>query len=304
MRLVVSRLLDTIPVLLGVLVIAFVLVRLTGDPTLLMLPPDATPEQIEAFRQRMGFDRPLAVQFLDFVLQVLRGDLGDSLRFHQPVSRLIIERLPATLELAAGGVIFAVVVGVPLGVWAAVSRNRILNALVSGFAYLGQATPPFWLGLVMMLYFAAILQWLPSGGRGTFAQLIMPVVTVGMFLVAMIARLTRAGMLETMRRDYIRTARAKGLAERAVIYRHALKNALIPVVTVTGVQFGALLGGAVVTETIFAWPGVGRLLIQAIYNRDFPLVQGVLLVVAAGFVLVNMLVDLTYRLLDPRIRLD
>ncbi len=301
-RFLLKRLIDSVPVLIGVAVIAFSLVHLSGDPVLLMLPADTSPEQIEQFRRQMGYDRPILEQFVDFTVHLLSFDLGNSIRYQEPVTRLILERFWATLKLAFASLLIALVLGIPGGVLSAIHRGTVKDHFVSLIVFFGQAVPPFWLGLMMILVFAVHLKLLPSSGMGTFKQLIMPAVTVGLYFTAAVARLTRSGILEIMGSDYIRTARAKGLAERIVIYKHALRNCLIPVVTMTGLQFGALLGGAVVTETIFAWPGIGRLMIQALYNRDYPLVQGTMLFFAVIFIAMNILVDIIYCLIDPRIR--
>jgi peptide/nickel transport system permease protein len=298
----IKRLIDSIPVLIGVAIIAFFLVHLSGDPVLLMLPADTPPEQIEQFRHQMGYDRPILKQFVDFSVNLLTFNLGNSIRYQEPVVRLIWERFWATLKLAFVSLLIALILGIPGGIISAIHRGTIKDYAVSLIVFFGQAIPPFWLGLMMILVFAVNLRILPSSGMGTFKQLIMPALTVGLYFTASIARLTRSGILEIMGSDYIRTARAKGLSERIVIYKHALRNCLIPIVTMTGLQFGALLGGAVVTETIFAWPGIGRLMIQALYSRDYPLVQGTMLFFALIFIVVNFLTDMLYSLIDPRIR--
>ena len=298
----IKRVIDSIPVLIGVAVIAFLLVHLSGDPVLLMLPADTPPEQVEQFRHRMGYDRPVLQQFAEFSLNLLTFNLGTSIRYQEPVTRLILERFWATLKLALASLVVAVLLGIPGGIISAVHRGSTKDHFVSLFVFFGQAVPPFWLGLMMILVFAVGFKVLPSSGMGTWKHLIMPAATVGLYFVASIARLTRSGILDIMGSDYIRTARAKGLSEKVVIYKHALRNCLIPVVTMTGLQFGALLGGAVVTETIFAWPGIGRLMIQALYNRDYPLVQGTMIFFALIFLVVNILVDILYSWIDPRIR--
>jgi peptide/nickel transport system permease protein len=302
-RYIVKRILDAVPVFIGVAVIAFSLVHLSGDPVMLMLPPDASPEEIASFRHELGFDRPILVQFKDFVLRLARFEFGDSLRYQEPALDLILERFPATLLLAAASLFFAILIGIPAGILSATRRYKISDYLVSLFAMFGQSIPPFWLGLMLILVFAVTFRWLPSSGIGTFKQLIMPALTVGLYFTASIARLTRSGMLEILESDYIRTARSKGLNRRVVVYKHALRNCLIPVVTMIGLQFGVLLGGAVVTETIFAWPGIGRLMVQAIYNRDYPLAQATMLFFATVFIVINILTDLLYSVIDPKIRL-
>ncbi len=282
----------------------FFLVRLTGDPALLLLPPNTPPAQVEAFRELRGFNDPLPVQYWHFLTGALRGDLGESFRFREPALALVVQRLPATLQLAASSVLAALLVGVPLGVLSATYRDSRLDTLVRGVAFIAQSVPPFWLGLTLIVVFSVQLGVLPSSGRGSLSQLIMPTVTLTAFLAASIVRLTRGGMVRELQSDYVRTARAKGLVARRVLYKHALRNTLIPVVTLVGLQLGELLGGAVVTETIFAWPGVGRLVVEAVNNRDFPIVQAALLVIVCLFVLVNLFVDLLYGVLDPRVRYE
>jgi peptide/nickel transport system permease protein len=304
LKFLLGRTLLAIPTLLGASLVVFALVHLTGDPALLMLPPQTPPDQVEAFRERLGFSDPLAVQYWRFISGALRGDLGESFRFREPSLQLVVERLPATLELALYSVVLATLVGIPLGVVSAAAKGSWLDTLIRSLFFLGQGVPPFFLGLLLMVVFSVQLGMLPSSGRGTLEQLIMPVVTLAVFLVASVARLTRGGMIQILQSDFIRTARAKGLPPGRVLFKHAVRNTLIPVVTMIGLQLGHLLGGAVVTETIFAWPGVGRLVVGAIHNRDFPIVQAALLVIVTLFVLVNLLVDLTYGLLDPRIRYE
>jgi ABC-type dipeptide/oligopeptide/nickel transport system permease component len=299
----IRRLLQTIFVLLGVSVLSFGTLFLSGDPTMLMASESWNQEQISTFRHQMGFDRPWFVQYLDFLGKAVRGDFGVSLRQQQPTIKLIAERMPATLQLAGASMAIAICVGVPLGVGAATRRGSVWDNLLMLAGLLGQSLPVFWLGLLMILVFAVGLGWFPVAGTGGPQYLVLPVVTLGMFSTAYIARMTRSSMLEVLGRDYVRTARAKGLGRTNIVVGHALRNALIPLVTVIGLQFGALLGGAVITETIFAWPGVGRLTIQAIQSKDLPLVQACVLLLAVIFVVVNLVVDLLYAYLDPRIRL-
>jgi len=287
--------------LAGILVITFLLTRLSGDPTDLLLPPNATDEARAAFRAVNGLDQPLWVQFVKFARNAIIGDFGASLRFGQPAMDLVIERLPATAELAAATMAIALLIGIPAGVIAAVRRGSTADTSIRLVMLLGQAVPSFFLGVLAIIIFAVWLRWLPTGGRGSLAQLILPATTLAFNLVALIARVTRSCMLDVLKQDYVRTARAKGVWESKVVWLHALRNAFIPVLTVIGLQVGLLLGGVVVTETIFSWPGVGRLAIQAIYARDFPVVQAVVFVFAVIFVLVNLVVDLLYAALDPRI---
>ncbi len=303
-RYVFRRLLETIRVLLGGSLLVFLLVHLSGDPALLMLSPDAPPAEVAEFRRALGLDRPLHVQYARFLVGALTGDLGESLRFRQPALDVVLAALPATLELAAASLVLIVGIGIPLGVVSAAWRGAALDALVRGLVFTGQGMPPFWVGLMLIIVFAVELRLLPSSGRGSLSQLVLPAVTLALYFIAAIARLTRGGMVGALRSDYVRTARAKGLAPGAVLFRHALRNTLIPVVTTLGLQTGTLLGGTVVTETIFAWPGVGRLIVDSIYRRDYPVVQAAILVVLVVFVVVNLLVDLSYGLLDPRVRHD
>jgi peptide/nickel transport system permease protein len=299
---VAQRLVWSVFVLFGVATAVFVILHLSGDPTALMLPADARPEDAARLRQAFGFDRPLPIQYLDFLWGALRGDLGASLRFQQPALGLVLERVPMTLLLAVSGLTFAIVLALPIGILSAARRGTWIDSFGMTLALLGQSIPVFWLGLMLIMVFAVGLHWLPALGGGGPDHLVLPTISLGMFSAAATARLLRAGLIDVLEQEYVRTARAKGLGERSVLLGHAVRNALIPVVTMLGLQFGALLGGALVTETIFAWPGMGRLLIQAIYNRDYPLAQAAILWLALIFVVVNLLVDVLYAVLDPRIR--
>ncbi|MFY9705331.1 MAG: nickel ABC transporter permease [Desulfobacterales bacterium] len=296
-----KRLWHTVFVVVGISLISFFFIHLSGDPVMLMLPGDASDAQIEELREQMGFNDPLYVQYLHFAWQAVRGKFGNSLYYKVPAMELILERLPASLELAVAAMLFALVVAVPVGIVSAVRRGSLIDMCSMLGALFGLSMPHFWLGIMMILLFSVELGWLPTSGRGSLAQLVMPSIALGLSLTAMFARLTRSVMLEVLSLDYIRTARSKGLKEWIVISKHALKNALIPIVTVAGMQFGFLLGGTVIIETVFAWPGVGRLVIQAIFNRDYPLVQSIVLVLALIFVAVNFLVDMLYMYLDPQI---
>ncbi|MFZ0242389.1 MAG: nickel ABC transporter permease [Desulfobacterales bacterium] len=296
-----KRLWHTVFVVVGISVISFFFIHLSGDPVMLMLPGDASHAEIEALREQMGFNDPLYTQYLRFAWQAVRGKFGNSLYYKVPAMELILERLPASLELALAAMLVALVVAVPVGIVSAVRRGSLLDMASMLGALFGLSMPHFWLGIMMILLFSVELGWLPTSGRGSLAQLVMPSIALGLSLMAMFARLTRSVMLEVLSLDYIRTARSKGLKEWVVISKHAFKNALIPIVTVAGMQFGFLLGGTVIIETVFAWPGVGRLVIQAIFNRDYPLVQSIVLVLALIFVAVNFLVDMLYMYLDPQI---
>lgn len=301
LRFLLKRLWHTVFVVIGISAISFFFIHLSGDPVMLMLPGDASMQQIEQLRQKLGFNDPLYIQYARFVAGAVKGNFGESLYYHVPAMELILERLPASLELATAALVIAMVVAVPIGIVSAVYRGSLLDAGSMMAALFGLSMPHFWLGIMFIMIFSVHLGWLPTSGRGTIAQLIMPSVALGLGLMAMFARLTRSVMLEVLSLDYIRTARAKGIRESLVIGKHALKNALIPLVTVAGMQFGMLIGGTVIIETVFAWPGVGRLVVQAIFNRDYPLVQATVFILALIFVGANLLVDLLYVYLDPRI---
>ena len=297
-----SRLAQTALVVFLSLTAVFFLVRLGGDPVLLFLPMDIQAKDVDEFRQRLGFNDPLPVQYGRFVAAAARGDFGQSLRYRQDALRLVLERLPATLALAACALVLAFCVAIPIGVISATRRGSLLDYLGMGGAVLGQAIPGFWLGLLMIYVFSVRLAWLPTGGTGGLAHYAMPSVVLAAFYAARMARLTRSSVLETLGEDFVTTARAKGLAELVVIAKHALKNSAIPIVTLAGLETGQLLGGAVITETIFAWPGVGRLTVQALVNRDFPVVLAAVFVISLTYTLINLLVDVLYGWLDPRTR--
>jgi peptide/nickel transport system permease protein len=301
---VVRRLLFSLFVLWGALTIVFLAVRaVPGDPAQMMLGTDATAQEVTALREKLGLNRPLPVQYVTYLAQALLLDLGDSLRLNQPVVQAVGERLPATGRLALAAMLIAVLVSFPLGIAAAFRPGSFVDGLVSMVSLLGQSVPAFWLGIMFILIFARQLRLLPSGGDESWLHLILPATTVALPLVGVLTRLVRSGLLDVLYEDYIRTARAKGLPPRVVMSRHALRNMLIPVITVIGLQLGHLLGGAVITETVFAWPGVGLLLVDAITNRDYPLVQAAILMITTIFIAINFLVDLSYGALDPRIRL-
>ncbi|HXF82699.1 MAG TPA: nickel ABC transporter permease, partial [bacterium] len=308
-RFVFRRLLLAVPVFIGVTLVTFVLMYVVpGDPVTVMVEEkmaSTDPTAARLFREKWGLNDPLALQYLKFLWNATRGDLGLSYRSEQPVLESILERFPATATLAAAALAIAVLIGIPLGVLAALRQNTALDAAAISLATFGVSIPNFWLGLLLIYFIAVELRWLPPSGYGpAYPYLILPAVTLGTGLSAVIARLTRSSLLEVIRQDYIRTARAKGLAERRVILWHALRNAAIPIVTIIGVQSSGLLSGAVITERVFSWPGVGRLLIDAIGARDLPIVQGCVLFIATVFILLNLLVDLSYAWLDPRIRYE
>jgi len=297
---ILKRLFHSIFVLIGISVVVFVILHLTGDPAALLMPMDATPEQVAQFRKEMGFTDPLIVQYWRFFKGTLHGDFGLSFRHSQPALDLVLERMPATVQLTFAALVIALVIAIPVGIISAIRRNSILDHVGMTGALLGQSTPVFWLGIMLILIFSVTLQWFPSSGRGGIQNLVLPAVTLGMYSMARTARMMRSSMLEVLGQEYMKTAKAKGLRPGAVI----LKHALIPVVTIVGMELGTLLGGAVITETIFAWPGVGRLAVQAIYNRDYPVVQAAVFILAAIFVLVNLVVDILYTYLDPRVKLE
>ena len=300
----IQKLGHTAIVVFCVLTLVFVVLHMTGDPVMMLLPPNASREEIDALSRTLGLDQPLIVQYGRFLARIARGDFGTSLQHQQPAMRLVMERLPASMLLAVTALLLAVLLSVPLGIAAAVRRGTLVDRLAVGLAALGQSAPIFWTGLMLMLVGSVILQLLPTSGYGTWRHLILPALTLASYPMAAIARLVRSGMLEVLDADYVRTARAKGLPERRVVLKHTLRNAALPIVTVVGLQFGLLLGGAIVCEMIFSWPGVGRLMIFAIYNRDFPLVEAAVFVMAMVFVAGNMLVDLCYAWLDPRVKLE
>jgi ABC-type dipeptide/oligopeptide/nickel transport system permease component len=290
-------------VLLGCSVVAFVLLRvIPGDPARVLLSPEASEETVRSVRAALGLDRPLWTQYWAFLGQLLRGDLGTSLVYHQPVTNLLVQRLPATLELAGFAVVAGMAVAIPLGIAAALRRGLAFDRLSRAIVFLGQSVPTFWLGILLIVIFAVTCRVLPTSGRGGLRHLILPGTTLAIWVLTLLMRITRSAMLEVLRSDYIRTAAAKGLAGSRLVWKHALRNALIPIVTVASLQVGALLSGAVVTEAVFGWPGVGTLVLNSILARDYPLVQGAVLLSAAIFVGLNWLTDALYAVVDPRVR--
>jgi ABC-type dipeptide/oligopeptide/nickel transport system permease component len=303
-RYLIRRLGRALFALWGISTIVFVVLRLSGDPAVLLLPQEASVEDVRRLRHDLGLDDPLLGQYVRFLGHSVVGNFGESLRHREPAIHLVGSHLWATLELSFTAFFIAAMVAVPIGILAALKANSQYDYAVMTLTLIGQSAPTFWIGIMLILAFGLELRWFPIGGRGTLAHLVLPALTLAAFVMASVARLTRASMLDVLRLDYINTARAKGLSTSRVVWKHALKNAAIPVVTIMGLQFGALLGGAVVTETVFSWPGIGRLAIQAIYNRDYPVVQATVCIAAAFFVVINLVVDLLYTLLDPRIRYD
>jgi peptide/nickel transport system permease protein len=291
-------------VLLGVSVVAFGLTRLSGDPAVLMLPPEATEEDRRAFRSAYGLDDSVPRQYLAFVGRAFRGDLGRSIAFGEPALSLVLRRLPATLELAAGAMLIVLAIGIPAGIVSAVTRGALVDRVVMLTAMLGQSIATFWLGVMLIMVFAVRWQVVPPSGRGSLAQLLLPAITLAMYAASVMARLTRSSMLDVLGEEFVRTARAKGVREIQVIVRHAFANTLLPIVTVLSVQIGNLLAGAVVTEAVFAWPGLGSLTVEAIYRRDYPLVQAVILFFAFAYAGLNMLAECLYAYLDPRTRVS
>jgi len=298
---VIKRVIQAFFLIKLVMVIVFLLLHMTGDPVLVMLDTDATSEDIAEMRKVMGFDQPLWVQYIRFFKSALKGDFGESIEHGEPAMALVLERFPATLEMALGAFMFAVVIGIPFGCLAAFKEGSLYDKICIGITVLIQAVPDFWLAIMSIMFFSVFLGVLPSFGRGGWQHFIMPAFAASTYHMARLARLMRSQMLEVMRQDYIRTARAKGLNEKVILMVHALKNSAIPIVTVLGLDLGILLGGTVIIEVVFAWPGVGRLVIEAISNRDFPIVQSAVFLMASGFVLINLMVDLLYAYLDPRI---
>jgi peptide/nickel transport system permease protein len=300
-RYLLQRLGEAAIALWGVLTIVFFVTRVLGDPAVLLLPVGASEAQLQAFRAGLGLDRPLMVQYGRFLLEVLHGDFGQSFQQLRPAMSVVLERMPATALLAVTAIVLGVLIGSVAGAIAALCRGKVAELIVMIAALLGQATPSFWLGIVLVLLFSVQLGWLPTGGYGTAGQLVLPSFTLAVFVAASIARLLRSSLLDILKEDYVRTAQAKGLLPRRVFFVHVARNALIPVITMIGILAGELLGGAVVIETVFAWPGIGRLIIQAIESKDFPVVQAVVAVAATIYLVINLAVDMLYAALDPRI---
>lgn len=303
-RFLIRRLLFGLLALFGVSVITFIATRLSGDVTYLLVPMDATLEEIAAMRQKYGLDRSLPTQFLSYLGNLLSGDFGTSIKYDTPALELVLSRLPATVMLAVTGFVLALLIGISLGIVAARFRGSALDSGASLFGLIGQAMPGFWVAIMLQLVFAVNLGWLPTGGMGGWKHLVLPAVAVSWFSIAAFMRLTRSSMLDVLDTDYVQLARVKGNTETVVVLKHAFRNALIPLVTFAGLNLGALLGGTVVIETVFAWPGVGQLMISSIGARDYPVVQAGVLVTATMFILVNLAVDVLYGVLDPRIRND
>lgn len=296
-----KRLVHSILMIFGITIIIFIITHMIGDPTALLLDPTSRKEDFEALRGQLGLDQPFYVQYFVFLKNAVRGDFGESLRAHEPAMRLVLQYFPATAELTAAAMIFMIMIGIPVGIISAAKPYSLGDRIGKLFALAGQAAPNFWLGIMSILVFGVKMKWLPISGRGGLDHLILPAITLGFFGMAAVMRLTRSAMLDVLDKDYIRTARIKGMPERKVVLKHAFKNALIPVVTYVGILLASLLGGAVITETIFSWPGLGRLAIQSISTNDFPVVQSVVFLASVIFVSINLLVDVLYCWIDPRI---
>ena len=291
-----------IPVLLGLTLLIFIILHLRGDPVMQFAPPDATPEDIEVLRHAYGFDRPLGEQYLSFISRAVQGDFGESFRYRQPALPLVLERVPATLTLTFVALVLAWLIALPTGIISAVRQDSVLDLIATGVSVLGRAMPNYWLGIMLILIFSVQLRILPVSGPGDWRHLVLPATTLGVSVATTLTRLIRSSMLEVIRQEYVTTARSKGLIERVVVSRHVLRNSLISVITVFGLQTGWLLGGAVIVEQVFAWPGMGRLMLQAVFTRDMAIVQAGVFVSALVIMAINLLVDISYTLLDPRIR--
>jgi peptide/nickel transport system permease protein len=290
--------------LFGVSAITFFAVFASGDPAVMLLPPEAqSPQEIARFRQLMGLDKPLPVQYVEFIGRALQGDFGRSLKYNVPASTLVLERLPATMVLAASAVLVSALVGIPLGVLAAVKKGSLLDDAVITLSALGLAAPSFWIGTMLIVVFAVQFRIFPPSGGGSLDKLVLPTITLASGFIAVLARFTRSGMLDVLSKEYVTTAHAKGLPTGAVLFRHALRNTMIPIVTLLGLELGTLLGGAVVTENVFAWPGIGQLVVLSVFNRDYPLVIASVLTAATTFIVVNLLVDILYVYINPTVRL-
>jgi len=299
------RVLIAIPTVFGVILIVFLMVRLApGDPAVRLAGEFADQATIERIRERFGLNRPMHEQFGIFVVNLAQGDLGRSTRTNRPVMQDLRQFFPNTIELALGAITVSLLIGIPAGIVAAMRQNTWADLVIMMGSLIGVSMPVFWFGLLAILYFSVQLGWFPVAGRGTFSHLVLPAVTLGVSSMAIVARMTRSSMLEVLSQDYIRTARAKGLMDKSVVLKHAFRNALVPVVTIIGLQFGQLMAGAVLTERVFTWPGIGRLLVDSIDARDYPVVQGAVLLIAVSFIFINIVVDIVYAIIDPRIRYD
>jgi peptide/nickel transport system permease protein len=301
-KFLIRRILQIIPVLFIISFVVFALVHVAGDPVALMLPEDATEEDIRILREALNLDKPFLVQYGTYLLNMLQGNFGESFKYGQEALPIVLERLPATLELAAASMIVATIIAIPLGIWSATKQNSFLDLFATGGAVLGKAMPNFWLGIMLILLLAVNYQIFPVSGRGTLTHLILPAITLGTGVAAEMTRLIRSSMIEILHQDYVRTARSKGVRDSIVTYKHAFRNSLIPVVTIMALQTSSLVGGALITETVFSWPGLGQLLVQAVNSRDMAIVQAAVFVIAFMVIGMNLMADIIYRLLDPRIK--
>ncbi|MGE8204737.1 ABC transporter permease [Heyndrickxia sp. NPDC080065] len=299
---IIKRTIQMVIVIFLALTAVFFLLRLSGDPATLFLPPDAPRDQIAQYREMLGFDRPLYVQYGDFLIKAIQGDFGESLRSHEDALSVVLDRIPATFQLAFSALGLSLLIAIPVGILSAHKRNTFYDRLGVGFTVLGQAIPSFWLGLLLIFFFAAVLHLLPSGGGGSIYHMILPTITLAAYSVARFARFTRSTMLDVLRKDYIRTAKASGVPMARILFRYALKNSLIPIITLVALDLGVLLGGAVITEVVFSWPGVGRLLMQSLLNRDFPIVLAGVFLIAVIYSVINFIADIAYAYVNPQIR--
>lgn len=299
-----KRILQIIPVLFLISLFVFGLVHVAGDPVVLMLPEDASIEDQNRLRTALGLDEPFLVQYGNFLGNLIQGDFGKSFKYNQDALPIVLERLPATLQLTLTSMLIATIIAVPMGIWSATKQNTFIDLFASGAAVLGKAMPNFWLGIMLILLLAVTYPIFPVSGRGTLAHLVLPSITLGTSVAAEMTRLIRSSMLETLSQDYIRTARSKGVRDSVVVYKHAFRNTLVPVITITFLQTSALVGGALITEAVFSWPGLGQLLVQAVNSRDMAIVQAAIFVIAVMVIVMNLIADIVYRLLDPRIKYD
>jgi peptide/nickel transport system permease protein len=302
LKFLLKRLLEIIPVLLIISFIVFTLVFVAGDPVALMLPEDASQEDIENLREALGLNDPFIVQYGTYMLNLLQGDFGDSFRYNTAALPLVLERLPATLELAFASLVIAIIIAIPFGIWSATKRNTVFDLFITGTSVVAKAMPNFWLGIMLILLFSVTLGMLPVSGYGSWQHLVLPAITLGTGIGAEMTRLVRSSMVEIINQDYVRTAKSKGIHKFFVIYKHAFRNSLLPVVTITALQISTLVGGALITETVFSWPGLGQLLIQAVNTRDMAIVQASVFVIAILVIMTNLFADILYRVLDPRIK--
>lgn len=298
----IKQLLQIVPVLFLITLIVFCLVYIVGDPVSMMLPLDAPPEQVAALRSALGVDRPLIVQYASFLGRLVKGDFGDSFRYKSPALEIVLERIPATLQLAFYSMIFATITAIPMGIWSATRKNSILDLFITGASVLGRAMPSFWLGIMLVLVLSVNFQIFPVSGRGTWVHMVLPALTLGVAIAAEMTRLIRSSMLEILQQDFIKTAKSKGIKDYLVIYKHAFTNSLIPVITIMAVQISQLVGGALVVETVFAWPGLGQLFVQAVNGRDMAIIQAAVFVVAIMVITINFLADILYSIVDPRVK--